>query len=83
MLSFTAVILSAGLSGLEPFVLLPTEYKRLESARMYLLRRVFGQKGWGATKKSRAHRGVTDETKASGSTYLSFTHEATTTKVVS
>ena len=59
-LFFTAIVLSAGLSGLEPYFLLESDYRKLESTRMALLRRIFGREGWGATQTSRAHSSVPD-----------------------
>ena len=48
LLIFTAIVLAAGISGLEPFFLLESDIKSLESARMQLLRRLFGREGRGS-----------------------------------
>ena len=57
---FLAIVVSAGLSGLEPLFLLPSELDRLESVRMLLLRRLFGRTGWGKVKNSPDHQSVSD-----------------------
>ena len=56
---FKAVVSSAGLAGLEPYVLTQTDMDRLEVARDLLMRRIFGRDGWGAVAGSCEHNSVT------------------------
>ena len=55
---FKAVVSSAGLAGLEPYVLTQTDMDRLEVARDLLMRRIFGRDGWGAVAGSCEHKSV-------------------------
>ena len=55
---FKAVVSSAGLAGLEPYVLTQTDLDRLEVARDLLMRRIFGRAGWGAVAGSPDHQSV-------------------------
>ena len=60
-LFFTAIVTSAGLSGLEPFALPSTQVKKLESVHISVLRRMCGKEGWGKTKHDTTHRAVSNE----------------------
>ena len=53
-----AVVSSAGLAGLEPYVLTQTDMDRLEVARDLLMRRIFGRDGCGAVAGSCEHKSV-------------------------